>query len=87
MLCVMVQALFQAVGHEGKNLHEVEILKTSLLRSCTPEGQAALSQDVQTLLSKQTLLEKSIHKKLDHLQSQKSEEMGFEVSIKDPVMF
>lgn len=79
----MLQALFQAVSHEGKNLHEVELLKTSLLRSCTPEGQTALSQDVQTLLHKKKVLEKSIHKHLDHLQSQNSREMEFEVSIKD----
>lgn len=45
------------------------------------EGQTALSQDVQTLLNKPTTLEKSIHKQLDHLQSQKARETGFEVSF------
>lgn len=82
----MLQALFQAMGREGTKLHEVEILKTSLLRSCTPEGQTALTQDIHTLLDKQTMLKKSIHKQLDHLQCQKAGEMGADVSITDPVI-
>lgn len=80
----MLQSWFQALGHEGKNLQE--ILTTSLLTSCTPEGQTALSQNVQTLLNKQTMLEKHIHKQLSHLPSREPGETSFEVSIKHPVV-
>lgn len=78
--------MLQALCHEVKNVHEVKILTTSLLKICTPEGQKALSQDIQTLLKKHTMLEKSINEQLHHLQRQKAAEMGFEVSINVHVM-
>ncbi|GAA6103692.1 nesprin-2 [Tachysurus ichikawai] len=78
-----LEALLQALCHEVKNVHEVKILTTSLLKICTPEGQKALSQDIQTLLKKHTMLEKSINEQLHHLQRQKAAEMGFEATERE----
>ncbi|KAK2864041.1 hypothetical protein Q7C36_003195 [Tachysurus vachellii] len=78
-----LEALLQALCHEAKNLHEVKILTTSLLKSCTPDGQKALSQDIQTLLKKHTMLEKSINEQLHHLQRQKAAEMDFEATKRE----
>ncbi|KAL6486315.1 hypothetical protein MHYP_G00057070 [Metynnis hypsauchen] len=72
--------LLQAVGQEDKHLQVIETQTASLLRSCTLEGQAALSQDVQALLNKRTMLQKSIAKQLGRLGYQKTEKGCFEVA-------
>ncbi|XP_036438507.1 LOW QUALITY PROTEIN: nesprin-2 [Colossoma macropomum] len=72
--------LLQAVGQEDMRLQVIETLTAALLKSCTLEGQLALSQDVQALLDKRTMLQKSIHKQLGRLGYQKTEEGCFEVA-------
>ncbi|XP_017539502.1 nesprin-2 isoform X2 [Pygocentrus nattereri] len=72
--------LLQAVGQEDKHLQVIETQTAALLRSCTLEGQAALSQDVQALLNKRSMLQKSIDKQLGRLGYQKTEKGCFEVA-------
>ncbi|XP_051954461.1 nesprin-2-like [Xyrauchen texanus] len=55
-----LKALIQAVEQEGRDLLEVEKLTDGLLKSCTPEGQTSLSQDIQTLFGKTSALKKTL---------------------------
>lgn len=80
---ISLQALLQAVKQEDRHLQEVETLTAALLRTCTREGQTALSQEVQTLLCRRSKLQKSISKQLGHPEHQRKGEEGFEVSSQD----
>ncbi|XP_051511030.1 LOW QUALITY PROTEIN: nesprin-2-like [Myxocyprinus asiaticus] len=55
-----LKALLQAVEQEGRDLLEVEKLTDALLKSCTPEGQTSLSQDIQTLFGNTSVLKKTL---------------------------
>ncbi|KAI4900991.1 hypothetical protein NFI96_032985 [Prochilodus magdalenae] len=70
--------LLQDVTHEDRRLQEIESLTAALLRSCTTEGQMALSHDVQSLLKKKTMLQTSIHKQLGREGYQTAEQGCFE---------
>ena len=82
MCFVLLQDLLQDVKHEDRRLQEIESLTAALLKSCTTEGQMALSQDVQSLLNKKTMLQTSIHKQLGREGYQKAEQGCFEVRVK-----
>ncbi|XP_051500897.1 nesprin-2-like [Myxocyprinus asiaticus] len=55
-----LKALLQAVEQEGRNLLEIEKLTDVLLKTCTSEGQTALSQDIQTLFGKTSALKRTL---------------------------
>ncbi|XP_072538856.1 nesprin-2a isoform X2 [Salminus brasiliensis] len=75
-----LQALLLALGQQDKQLQDVEALAAALLKSCTTEGQTALSLSVQSLLTKRVMLRESIHKQLSCLENQKTGEKMFEVA-------